>query len=104
MDDLNLILRNLLESKSKLEAPMSFKSKTSYRLTAGKVFVVENPHQCNDFNHLLNQKVMVDGEEFIINGVEARMHGAPWKQGEDIGLMGIRELDTEIKQLNGRKR
>lgn len=63
-------------------------SKTSFLLPRqGRCFVVENPVECSNFSHLIGAKVVIDGIEYAVKGVEIKSHNAPWRKGEDIGLL-----------------
>lgn len=66
----------------------TFAALTHYDLRGkGTVYVVCNPHDCQDFSHLLGQRVEVDGAAFTVAAVESFAHGAPWAKGEPIGLL-----------------
>jgi len=65
-----------------------FKSLSQHTITGrGLVFCVKNPKKCDDFKHLRDQEVSIDGKIYIVKGVEFFAHCAPWKRGENIGLL-----------------
>lgn len=53
----------------------------------GPVFSVENPAECKDFKHLINTEVSINGELWLVRGVEYRTHGGPQRAGAPIGLL-----------------
>jgi hypothetical protein len=52
----------------------------------GDAAVVPNPHECDDFYHLIGQHVLIDGQVRRVRGVERFMHMPPWRAGERISL------------------
>lgn len=66
----------------------SFKSESHREIKErGTVFGVANDRECDDFAHLLNQEVMIDGTVYLCRGVEHFSHIPPWRKGEPIGLL-----------------
>ena len=59
----------------------------------GQCAVVQLDQQTNDFMHLINKEVQVDGRLFRCTKVERYEHGAPWQPGEHIALL-LTELGT----------
>jgi hypothetical protein len=41
----------------------------------------------NDFAHLIDQRVTIDGQTYRCTGVNHFGHQPPWRKGERIGLM-----------------
>lgn len=66
-------------------------SKSTYIANGKKCFAVENPFQCDNFEHLIGQKVEIDGNIKTIIGVERKTHSPPWYKGESISVM-VNEL------------
>ncbi len=66
----------------------SFKSTDSYTILSKnlKVFCVENPHDCEDFSHLLQQIVEIDGQNYKVVGVERFLIFGTYRKGLGIGL------------------
>ncbi len=58
-----------------------------FKVRDKKCFVVENPTECNDFNHLTNENVLIDSKTYYVIAVECFMHCPPWRKGEKISLM-----------------
>lgn len=54
----------------------------------GTVFVVMNPKECENFEHLLKvgKKWRIAGKDWRILGVDRFMHPPPWTTREPIGL------------------
>lgn len=50
-------------------------------------FGVLNPVECNDFAHLIGERVLVDGSMYMVKGVESFCHTAPWRKDEKIGIV-----------------
>lgn len=70
------------------KARYEFISKASFMLpNGGQVFVVNNPYECNDFRHLLEQDVTINENQYRVKGVEIKTHAPPWREGENIGLL-----------------
>lgn len=55
----------------------------------GKVFVVDNPIECDDFAHLVGRGVIIGGNVYTVKGVERFTHSPPWMKGEKIGLLVV---------------
>lgn len=53
----------------------------------GHVAVVQNPHECEDFSHIVHHTVEIDGNSYYITAVESFAHAPPWKRGEGLGLV-----------------
>jgi len=53
----------------------------------GIVFVVKNDTETEDFSHLINRLVIVDGTRYTCIGVERHCHSRPWRKGEQIGIL-----------------
>jgi hypothetical protein len=63
-------------------------------LARGTAFRVQNPVECRDFNHLVGQAVMINGEQYTVRSVERFAHAAPWRAGEDIALWIDQDTST----------
>lgn len=63
-----------------------YESLGRYEDDTGIAFAVENPSECYDFSHIINSVAKIDGHIYTIKAVERRMHAAPWRKGEQIGL------------------
>ena len=60
----------------------------SYKIAGrGSVLVVENPHECDDFSHLIGHNHWVDGKLYHITGVESQGFIQPFPAGRPIGLL-----------------
>ncbi len=57
-----------------------------YGKSIGTVYSVWNPFECMDFDHLINNTILLDGNPVIVKGVERFCHCPPWRKGEMIGL------------------
>lgn len=68
---------------------MIFKAIDEFFLKArnGRIFVVELDRDTRDFEHLMNKEVEIDGNRYIVRGVERYAHCPPWRAGEHIGLL-----------------
>ena len=66
---------------------MEFKSLDSIQVRGKTVFMVFNPVTCKEFDYLMKQTVLIDGECYKIVGVERRAHNGLHYEGEPIGLM-----------------
>ncbi len=65
----------------------SFEDAERFTIKPNKImFSVKNPVECYDFNHLINNVVMICGRTWVVKGVDRFAHAAPWWQGELIGL------------------
>lgn len=65
-----------------------FKSKDKFEIEdVGIVYIVENPIDCTNFDHLINHEVEVNGECFKVSGVEHFAIVGPHKKGSNIGLL-----------------
>lgn len=66
---------------------MNYKSLDKYTLGNKTVFIVENEVERNrDDNDLINKKVIINGKEYIIEGVES--FAVPLiRKGDKIGLL-----------------
>lgn len=53
----------------------------------GNIITTRLGEDVNDFNHLINKKITINGKQYLCTGVEHSMHGAPYKKGERIGLL-----------------
>jgi len=66
----------------------AFKSLETYHLQGrGIVYIVENPHDCDDFQHLIGANVLVNNFQYVVVAVERFLHCPPWRMGERIGLL-----------------
>ncbi len=67
---------------------IEFISQSQYDITGrGKVFGVANPRACGNFNWLLNQRVKIDGREWLVTGIERFAIGGTYPEGKPIGLL-----------------
>ena len=57
------------------------------------VIDIENPRECNNFNWLINNEIEIDGNIYIVKGVEC-LNVAKHLIGERIGLL-VKEKDME---------
>ena len=64
-----------------------FVSLTSYARGLLTVYIVENPHECDNWTHLGGADVEIDGRGYWVKAVEYFAHAAPWLAGEPIGLL-----------------
>ena len=65
-----------------------FKSKDQFEIKdVGVVYIVGNPVECSNFDHLIGNEVAVNGENFKVSGVEYFAIKGPHKKGENIGLL-----------------
>lgn len=66
----------------------SFKSTDCYTIKSKNltVFSVENPHDCEDFNHLMNKIVEIDGKKCKVVGVERFLIYGTYRKGIQMGL------------------
>ena len=66
----------------------SFKSTDSYTIHSRNltVFCVENPHDCEDFSHLLQQIVEIDGKKCKVIGVERFLIYGTYRKGMQMRL------------------
>jgi len=79
---------------------LEFKSEDKWHLDGlmgGPVYVVRNPKECSDFDWLKEQHVKIDGEQFKVRDIETRMHSAPWKKDELIGLLVYMKIKIEYR-------
>lgn len=67
-------------------------SKSFYKVKDKTVFIVENPVECMDFNHLQGHVVMINKKEYMVIAVERFAHMPPWRAEEAIGLVVYDEL------------
>jgi hypothetical protein len=74
-----------------LESKFKFESLSGYNVAPGHggglVFSVNNPFECQDFEHLIGASARIDGKDYTIVGVERFAHAPPWIEGEVIGLL-----------------
>ena len=73
-----------------IEVPvdMRFAANSQYWLQDGRrVFVVNNPKECSDWDWIIGKDVEVGGTRISVNNVEASAHTPPWRVGEYIGLV-----------------
>lgn len=59
----------------------------------GMISVVELDRKTDDFGHLVNQEITLDGKNYICRGVERFTHSPPYRIGERIGLL----LDEKLE-------
>lgn len=59
----------------------------------GRIFVVENPAECQDFKHLIGRDAAINGDPYFITAVEHFAHAPPYRAGEKIGLV-VRSRDV----------
>lgn len=52
----------------------------------GLIYLVENPFECNHFDHLIGQ-IQIDGMVRTVTGIERCVHTPPCRKGEKIGLL-----------------
>ena len=50
------------------------------------VFTGPNPYKCWDFDHLIDQYIIINGMVRKVVGVEKFMHCEPYLKGESIGI------------------
>lgn len=69
--------------------PAGLRSVSSYRagLFNGLVLVVLNPSDCETFDHMTGQRVVIDGVTRYVCAVERFAHAPPYRAGEPIGLL-----------------
>lgn len=66
---------------------ISFKSTGTYELKGrGHVFTAALDRDCQDFDWIVGQDVLIDGVSHRVSGVERFQHFPPWRKGEAIGL------------------
>ena len=53
----------------------------------GKAYTVRNPKKCVNFNHLVDQEIIMNGDRRIVVGIEKFAHHPPWVEGEIISLV-----------------
>jgi len=58
-----------------------------FDVAGGVAVAVANPRECDDFCHLIDKYVRVDGMVHHIIGVERAAHAPPWLAGEGIALL-----------------
>jgi hypothetical protein len=49
-------------------------------------YAVPNPSQCDDWRHLKEKLVRIDGSLFTVVHIEAAYHDPPWRKGERLSL------------------
>ena len=64
-----------------------FKSLSNYHILEWNCFCVLNPLICEDFSHLINKEVEIDGLKYMVVTVETFAHLPPYREGERIGLV-----------------
>lgn len=64
-----------------------FQSIGTVDLPVGRVFLVRNDRDTENFGHLIGSPVIVDGQQFVCARVERYSHAPPWRKGEKIGLL-----------------
>ena len=53
----------------------------------GNAYTVQNPKECNDFDYLMNQKILMNGRKRTVIGVDRFAHCPPWRKDELISLL-----------------
>lgn len=65
----------------------SFRATDWFMVRGKKVAAVACDRERDDFADVLGMNIQIDGRSYRCLGVEKRMHTAPWREGEPIGLM-----------------
>ncbi len=84
---------------------LTFNSLGNYKVNNKQVFTVNNPKECNDFDWLNGQVVIIDNNHYKVTSIEMYAHAPPWHPGEKIGLMvsplrTFNFADTSTSPLN----
>jgi hypothetical protein len=66
---------------------MKLTSQEIYMVGGKKYVVVENPKECENFDHIIGHNIEIDGIIEKVIGVERFCHCPPWSAGEKIGLL-----------------
>ena len=73
---------------------MNFSSIEQIQNKQGTIFKVRNPKDCKNFYWLKNQKVIIDGTQYVIIDVTRQKFRRTHKKGEMIGLL-VRPIDKK---------
>ena len=73
---------------------MNFSSIEQTQTKQGTIFTVRNPKDCKTFYWLKNQKVMIDGAQYVVLDVKRQKFRCTHKKGEIIGLV-VRPIDKK---------
>lgn len=64
-----------------------FKSLSKCNILGHKHYTVENPFECENFNHLIGEQVKINKRKYTVIAVEHFAHFPPFKEKELISLM-----------------
>jgi hypothetical protein len=73
---------------------MNFSSIEQIQNKQGTIFKVRNPKDCKNFYWLKNQKVIIDGTQYVVIDVKRQRFRRTHKKGEMIGLL-VRPIDKK---------
>lgn len=73
----------------------TFNSKSFCILRDKPLFVVDNPTECYDFQHLIGEDCRIDGRKYRVLNVERNAIMPPYRKGMAIGLLVDKIEDTE---------
>lgn len=64
-----------------------YESLDTYTIKGKQCFAVLLPKDCNDFNWIIGQFIIIDNSGYKVLGVDRKAHSPPWHKGEAVGFM-----------------